>query len=63
MEAQVHRFGSLGLYFIIYQSLRSSVICLNWGGRLWMSHFYQYLPKVYCFSCIQVKCSDFCFRR
>jgi len=29
MEVHVHCFGSLGLHFVIYQSLRGSVICLN----------------------------------
>ncbi len=49
MDAHVHCLCLLGLDFIVNYSLRRCVIGLDWGARLRMTHFGEYLPEIYRF--------------
>jgi len=46
VESHVHGLGAFWLNFIINYSLCCCVVSLNWGQRLRMSQFVEYLVEV-----------------
>ena len=61
MESHVHRFGSLGLDFLVDYFFCYRVVGLHRGWRLLVSHFFEDDSDVDGFPCHDIESRQFCF--
>ena len=60
-ELHVHDFCAFWLHLAINDSLGHGIVHLNCCGGLCVPHFFKNVSLFDCFSCIDVKCPQFCF--
>ena len=61
VESHVHCFCSLGLDFAVDDCVGHRIVCLDWGGGLFVAHLLEDDADVYGFSCHDVEGSEFGF--
>ena len=62
METHVHGICPLGGNGVVDYAKRRCVVCLNWGGGLWMAHFSECVAGGDCRAAVDVEGANFGFR-